>query len=43
MYIQSQFYKQTDGCTMGGQSVTFANIYLTKLEKDQLKALKPKF
>ena len=42
--IQSQFYKQTDGCTMGNPlSVTFSNIYLTKLEKDQVKSLKPKF
>ena len=29
---------------MGGPlSVTFSNIYLTKLEKDQVKPLKPKF
>ena len=29
---------------MGGPlSVTFSNIYLTKLEKDQVKSLKPKF
>ena len=42
--FQSQFYKQTDGCTMGGPLlVTFSNIYLTKLEKDQVKPLKPKF
>ena len=42
--FQSQFYKQTDGCTMGGPlSVTFSNIYLTKLEKDQVKPLKAKF
>ena len=32
-----------DGCTMGGPlSVTFSNIYLTTLEKDQVKPLKPK-
>ena len=32
--FQSQLYKQNDGCTMGGPlSVTFSNIYLTKLEK----------
>ena len=45
IYIfQSQFYKETDDFTMGGPlSVTFFNIYLTKLEKDQLKSLKPKF
>ena len=42
--FQSQFYKQTDGCTMGGPlSVTFSNIYLTKLEKDQVKPFKLKF
>ena len=42
--FQSQFYKQTDGCTMGGPLlVTFSNIYLPKLEKDQVKSLKPKF
>ena len=29
---------------MGGLlSLTFSNIYLTKLEKDQVKPLKPKF
>ena len=27
----------------GPQSVTFSNIYLTKLEKDQVKPRKPKF
>ena len=45
VYIfQSQFYKQTDGCAMSGpMSVTFPNIYLTKLEKDQVKLPKPKF
>ena len=33
--FQSRYYKQTDGCTMGGPlSVTFANIFLTKLEND---------
>ena len=42
--FQSQFYKQTDGCAMGGPlSVTFSKIYLTKLEKDQIKPRKPKF
>ena len=45
IYIfQSQFYQQTDGCTMGGPLLaTFSNIYLTKLEKDQVKPLTPKF
>ena len=33
--FQSNYFKQIDGCTMGGPlSVTFANIFLTKLEKD---------
>ena len=42
--FQSQFYKETDGCTMVGPlSVTSSNIYLTKLEKDLVKPLKPKF
>ena len=42
--FQSQFYKQTDGCRTGGPlSVTFSNIYLTKLEKYQVKPLKLKF
>ena len=40
--FQSQFYKQTEGCTMGGPlSATFSNIYLAKLEKGQVKPLKP--
>ena len=39
-----QFYTQTDGCTMGGPLlVTFSNINLTKLGKDQVKPLKRKF
>ena len=42
--FQSQFYKQTDGYTTDGPlSVTVSNICLTKLEKDQVKSLKPKF
>ena len=42
--FQSQFYKQTDECTIGcPPSVTFSNSYLTKLEEDQVKPLKPKF
>ena len=37
--FQSQFSKQAGGCTMGGPlSVTLSN----KLEKDQVKPLKPK-
>ena len=42
--FKSQFYKQTDGCTMGGPlSVTFSNIFLTKLEQEKVKPTKPKF
>ena len=42
--FHSQFYKQTDGCTMGGPlSVIFSNIFLTKLEKDVVKPRKPRF
>ena len=42
--FQSQFFKQTDGCTMGGPlSVTFSNIFLTKLESEKVQPAKPKF
>ena len=42
-FFQSQFCKQSDcSITNGPPSVTFSNIYLTKLEKDQEKALTPK-
>ena len=42
--FQSQFYKQNYGCTMGGPLlVTFSNIYLTKLEKDQVNHLNLSF
>ena len=42
--FQSKFYKQKDGCTMGGPlSVTFANIYLTKLENERVKPMAPSF
>ena len=35
-----KYYKQTDGCTMGGPlSVVFSDIYLTKLEKDAILPL----
>ena len=39
-----KYYKQTDGCTMGGPlSVAFSDIYMTKLEKDAiLPTRKPK-
>ena len=33
--INSKFCKQTDGCTISGPlSVTFSDIYITKMEKD---------
>ena len=42
--FQSNYYKQIDGCTMGGPlSVTFANIYLTKLEREIVVPSKPRF
>ena len=42
--FNSKFYKQSDGCTMGGPlSVTFSNIYLTKLEIDKVRPTKPLF
>ena len=42
--FQSNFYKQTDGCTMGGPlSVTLANIYLTKMENEIVKCVMPPF
>ena len=32
-----KYYKQTDGCTMGGPlSVVLSDIYITKLEKDAI-------
>ena len=37
--FNSKFYKQSDGCTMGGPlSVTFSNIYLTKFKKDKVRS-----
>lgn len=42
--FQSNYYKQTDGCTMGGPlSVTLANIFLTKMESDIVKVVQPTF
>ncbi|XP_066923867.1 uncharacterized protein [Clytia hemisphaerica] len=41
MYNAAQ---QTDGCTMGGPlSVTLANIFLTKMETEIVKSIKPPF
>ena len=42
--FQSNFYKQIDGCTMGGPlSVIIADIFMTKLEEAVVKPLEPKF
>ena len=42
--FNSKFYKQSDGCIMGAPlSVTFSNIYLTKLEIDKVRPTKPLF
>ena len=35
--FDSKYYKQTDGCTMGGPlSVTFSYILMTKMEKEAI-------
>ena len=40
----SEFYKQTDGCKMGGPlSVIFSDIYMTKAEGEVVNSSKPKF
>ena len=40
--FQNQFYKQIDVCTMGGSlSVIFSDIFMTKLEDDVVRPLKP--
>ena len=40
----SSFYKQIDGCTMGGPlSVIFSDIYMTKTEREVVNPSKPKF
>ena len=42
--FQSKYYKQTDGCTMGGPlSVIFADIFMMKLEKHVVEPIKPAF
>ena len=42
--FDGKFYKQTDGCTMGGPlSVVFSNIFMTKLEQKVVVPLKPLF
>ena len=42
--LNSNFYKQIDGCTMGGPlSVIFSNIYMTKIEEEVVKLTNPSF
>ena len=42
--INNIFYKQTDGCAMGGPlSVTFSDIFTTKMEDDIVISTKPIF
>ena len=42
--LNSNFYKQTDGCTMGGTlSVIFSHIYMTKTEEDVAKPTNQSF
>ena len=42
--FNDKFYKQTDGCTMGGPlSVIMSNIFMTKLENDVVKPMRPIF
>ena len=42
--FNSKFCKQTDGCTMGGPlSVTFSDIYMTKMERDVVRPFNPIF
>ena len=39
-----KFYKQVDGCTMGGPfSVTLSDIYMAKMEEDAVGKYQPKF
>ena len=42
--FNDKFYKQKDGCTMGGPlSVIISNIFMTKLEKKVVLPEKPRF
>ena len=42
--LNSNFYKQIDGCTMGGPlSVIFSNMYMTKTEEEVVKSTNPSF
>ena len=42
--INNNFFKQTDGCAMGGPlSVTFSDIFMIKMENDIVISTKPIF
>ena len=42
--LNSNFYKQIDGCKMGGLlSVIFSDIYMTKAEEEVVKPTNPRF
>ena len=42
--LNSGFYKQGDGCSMGGQlHVIFSNIYMNKTERIVIEPTKPQF
>ena len=42
--INNNFFKQTDGCAMGGPlSVTFSDIFMIKMENDIVIPTKPIF
>ena len=42
--FNDKFYKQSDGCTMGGPlSVIFSNIFMTKLEDEVVIPVNPEF
>ena len=42
--LNSKFYKQVDGCSMGGpQSVIFTEIYMTRTDRKVVEPTKPQF
>ena len=42
--LNSNFYKQIDGCTMSGPlSIIFSDIYMTKTEEEVVKLTNPNF
>ena len=41
--LDSKFYRQVDGCSMGGTSVIFSDIYMTKTERIVVEPTKPQF